>query len=190
VAAEGGEPTILPTGDGDERGAEWSPDGRGLYYLHNFDSPSAEVRWLPRDRSGHWGMPATVMRIDALPIRVSPDSRWVAFGSAKGLLITAPRGDSVRVLEPVSYRARGLRPTYVSWSDDGRTLYYLALDSLDRTSIWEVDPRTADKKLLVQFDAGREWHRYGFAQSGGRFYFTLGDRQSDLWTTTAVSSKQ
>jgi hypothetical protein len=58
---------------------------------------------------------------------------------------------------------------------------------LDRASIWALDPRTADRKLLVRLDdPGREWHSYGFAALGGRFYFTLGDRQSDLWTATVV----
>jgi hypothetical protein len=116
---------------------------------------------------------------------LSPDGRRLAFASDKGLIVSSPRGDSSRVLVPVSYRSRDLRPTYVSWSADGRTLYYLALDSLDRASIWGIDPATADRKLLVRFDdPGPEWHRYGFAAFGGRFYFTLGDRQSDLWTTS------
>jgi hypothetical protein len=35
---------------------------------------------------------------------------------------------------------------------------------------------------MVRFDdPTRRWHRYGFAVHGGRFYFTLGDRQSDVW---------
>jgi len=185
MPAEGGESTMLPGGDGDERTAEWQPDGRGLYYLHNFDNPGAEVRFLPRDVTGRWGAPTTLIRIDALPTSESPDKRWVAFASGKGLMLITPQGDSARVLVPVSYRARGVRPTYVNWAADGRTLYYLAIDSLDRASIWGIDPRTADRKLLVRFDdPAREWHRYGFAAFRGKFYFTLGDRQSDLWTTS------
>jgi hypothetical protein len=125
------------------------------------------------------------MRVDALPTLESPDRRWVAFSSDKGLMLVTPRGDSARVLVPVSYRARELRPTYVSWSADGRTLYYLALDSVDHASIWGIDPGTAQRTLLVRLDdPGREWHRYGFGAYRGRFYFTLGDRQSDLWTTS------
>ena len=37
-------------GNGDDRGAEWSRDGRGLYYLHNFDTPDAEIRFIGRER--------------------------------------------------------------------------------------------------------------------------------------------
>ncbi|MGH3381558.1 MAG: protein kinase domain-containing protein [Actinoallomurus sp.] len=185
MAADGGTPVELPTGEGDERCAEWKRDGRGVYYLHDYDAPDAEVRFLPRDASGRWGAPVTVMRIDALPTVESPDGRRVAFTTNRGLMMTTARGDSARVLLPVSYRARDLRPTYLSWPADSRTFYYLALDSLDRASIWGIDPSTADRKLLVSFDdPGREWHRYGFAAFGGRFYFTLGDRESDLWMTS------
>ena len=185
MASDGGNAAAIPTGSGDDRSADWRHNGRGVYYLHDYDSPEAEIRFVPRNAGGEWGAPATLIRGDALPPGESPDMRWLAVGTARGLLLTTPRGDSGRVVVPGSYRSAGLRPTYVSWSADSRTLYYLALDSLDRASIWGVDPRTATRTLLARFDdPAREWHRYGFAEFGGRFYFTLGDRQSDLWTTT------
>ena len=35
---------------------------------------------------------------------------------------------------------------------------------------------------LARFDdPARPWHRYGFRVHGARFYFTLGDLQSDIW---------
>jgi len=36
-------------------------------------------------------------------------------------------------------------------------------------------------RLLVRFDdPARQWHRLRFAAHGGRFYFTVGDEQSDI----------
>ena len=96
-----------------------------------------------------------------------------------------PRGDSERVVVPVSYRAREHAPTYVSWSKDSRTLYYLAVDSLEQASIWGVDPMTERQTLLVRLDNPvREWHRFGFGAFEGKFYVTLGDQQSDIWTAS------
>ena len=190
MPADGGASTQLPTGDGDEVSPEWKRDGRGVYYLDNFDSPRTEIRLLPRDAAGRWGMPTTILRIDALPGVASPDLQRLAYATDKGLMLVTPGRDSARVLVPGSFRSRALRPAYESWSSDGRTLYYLALDSLDRASIWSVDPRTANRKLLVRFDEpGREWHRYGFGAYRGRFYFTLGDRQSDLWMTSVEQKR-
>src|SRR5262249_21317938 len=102
-----------------------------------------------------------------------------------GLMVMTPRGDSERVVVPVSYRAREHAPTYVSWSKDSRTLYYLAIDSLEEASIWGVDPVKAKPSLLVRLDdPARPWHRFGFAAYEGRFYFTVGDQQSDIWTAS------
>lgn len=50
---------------------------------------------------------------------------------------------------------------------------------------FEREIRFTAQLQRVRFDeSGREWHRYGFGAFGGRFYFTLGDRQSDLWMTS------
>jgi hypothetical protein len=50
------------------------------------------------------------------------------------------------------------------------------------TTIWTVRAGGGPSRLLVRFDdPNRPWHRYGFAARGGRFYFTIGDRQSDIW---------
>ena len=190
MAADGSGQTPIPAGNGDDRGAEWSRDGGGLYYLHNYDAPDAQVRFIGREASGAWRKPETLLRTDALPIMPSPDGRRLAFSTDKGLLVTGLRADSARVLFPVNYRARVFRPTYVAWSADGRSLYCLTLDSLDRAGVWDIDPATGAQKLLVRLDdAAREWHRYGFAAFGGSLYFTLGDRQSDLWTAVVDASR-
>jgi hypothetical protein len=94
------------------------------------------------------------------------------------------------VLVPKSDRPGDPRPLYVSWSDDGRTLYYLAVDPAARASIWGVGAQGGPPRLLVRFDdPTREWHRFGFQQRAGRFYFTLGDRQSDIWAAQVEASR-
>jgi eukaryotic-like serine/threonine-protein kinase len=187
--ADGSNARPLPA-EGDDRAAEWRRDGGGLYYLHNFDAPDAELRFIGRDASGHWGSPETLLHIDPLPVAPSPDGRRLAISSDKGLLVAGLRGDSARNLWPVGYRAHAVRPTYVSWSTDGRTLYCLVLDSLDRASVVGIDAASGQRTLLVRLDdPARDWHRYGFAAFAGRLYFTLGDRQSDLWTASVDAGR-
>jgi serine/threonine protein kinase len=48
--------------------------------------------------------------------------------------------------------------------------------------------------ILPLHDSGhagptRNWHRFGFAAHGGRFYFTVGDRQSDVWAAEVEPAK-
>ncbi len=180
--ADGSDQRMIPAGSGDNRTPEWRRDGGGVYYLYNYDAADAEVRFIGRNASS-WDKPETLLRTDALPIAASADGRRLAFSTDKGLLVTGLRGDSARVLLPVSYRDRAFRTTYLSWSGDGRRLYALTLDSLDRAGVWDFDPATGARKELVRFDdAASEWHRYGFGAFRSRLYFTLGDRQSDLWT--------
>jgi hypothetical protein len=128
--------------------------------------------------------------MDALPIAESPDLRRLAFATLKGLMLTTPRGDSARVVVPGSYRSPDFRASYTSWSDDGRTLYYLAQDPLNHTTIWALDPARAEQRLLVRFDVpGHDWHRYGFRTFRGRFYFTEGEREGDLWSTSVSAGR-
>jgi len=190
IAADGGTPTPIPTGPGDAVTAEWSRDGRGLFYNQDFGNPDAAIAFIPRSETGAWGSPTLVLKVDALTPAESPDLRRLAFGSVNGLMMSTPRGDSARVLVPGSYRSRGFRPNSADWSEDGRTLYFLAQDSLNRASIWALDPATSERKLLVRFEpAGHQWHRYGFRSWRGRFYFTMGEREGDLWSTTVEAER-
>jgi dipeptidyl aminopeptidase/acylaminoacyl peptidase len=190
ITPDGGTPTPLPTGPGDALSAEWSRDGRGLFYTHNLGNPNAGVGFIPRSEPGVWGPAVRIVKLDALTAVESPDLRRLAFGSVKGLMLATPRGDSVRVVVPGSYRSPNFRPTNVSWSEDGRTLYFLAQDSLNDTGIWAVDPATSERRLLVRFEPpGHEWHRYGFQAYRGRFYFTMGEREGDLWSTSVEAGR-
>jgi serine/threonine-protein kinase len=183
MSADGHDPVPITSEEDDERTAEWRRDGRALYYLYRYDSSEPEIRLVERNDAGAWGTPRSYRHLDALPAVPSPDGRHLAYASTDGLYYANLAGDSSRILVPGSYRTARLRPLYVSWSADGRTLYYLALDSVSRASIWSIRPEGGEPRLLVRFDdPSREWHRYGFAAYGARFYFTLGDRQSDIWS--------
>jgi hypothetical protein len=100
-----------------------------------------------------------------------------------------PTGESPHILVPRSDRPEDPQATYLSWSEDGRTLYYLGVNAAGLVSIWSVGKSGGPSRLLVRFDdPTREWHRFGFSAHGGRFYFTLGDRESDIWTAEVAKA--
>ena len=190
MSADGRQAVPITPEEDDERTAEWRRDGRALYYLYRYDSSEPEIRLVERNEAGAWGAPRTFRHIDALPVQPSPDGRHIAFTSSEGLYYSNVAGDSARILVPGSYRTARIRPAYLGWSADGRTLYYLALDSLNHASIWSVRPEGGAPRLAVRFDdPGREWHRYGFTAFGGRFYLTLGDRQSNVWSMPMMAGR-
>jgi Tol biopolymer transport system component len=180
IPADGGSPRRVTDGSGDERAGVWSADGRTLLYLHNFNQPSAELRSISRSADGRWGHPRTVFPANSYPPVASPDGRFFAFTSDGAVYIGTQSGDSVHALVPRS-DSMAPRAAYVSWSADGKALYYLAPDP-GETTIWGVPTNGGKPRLLVRFDdPSRLWHRYGFLARRGRFYFTVGDRQSDIW---------
>ena len=182
ISADGRDKRQITSGAEDERTPIWGADGRTLYYLHNFNGPDGAVRALTRERDGRWSQPRTIFRGHTWPVAVSPDGRLVAFPAEGAVQIMGAAGDSVRVLVPRGDRAKDPSPVYMSWSDDGRTLYYLAVDPTDRASVWAIGRTGGSPRLMLRFDdPAHEWHRFGFQAHGGRFYLTLGDRQSDVW---------
>ena len=77
------------------------------------------------------------------------------------------------------------------WPADGRVVYFLGRDPRDQSvGIWSVPAAGGRPRLTVRFDdPSRPWHRFGFRVKGNRFYFTVGDRQSDVWTTEVMGSR-
>jgi len=191
MSADGRDRRQITDGLDDERTPAWSPDGQTLYYLHNFNGPGNEIRAVTRARDGRWSASRTVFRGITYPPSPSPDGRLVAFAAAGAVMVVGTAGDSARVLVPQRDLATDPRALYLSWSDDGRTLYYLAVAPAGKASIWSVAVTGGPPRLMVRFDdPTREWHRFGFLAHGGRFYFTVGDRQSDIWAAEVEAGKR
>ena len=49
-------------------------------------------------------------------------------------------------------------------------------------------PALSTRRPLAGGDR-RSWHQNGFRIHDGKFYFTLGDRQSDVWMTELAASR-
>jgi Tol biopolymer transport system component len=180
MPSDGGSEKPVTDKSEEARAAIWTVDGKSLFYLHNFNMPSAELRIISRSADGRWARPRTVFRGNAYPAVASPDGRFVAFSSDGSVYLATSSGDSVWTLVSRGDSAAP-RAAYVAWSADSRTLYYLA-PGPGETTIWAVPTKGGTPVLKVRFDdPNRPWHRYGFSARGGKFYFTIGDRQSDIW---------
>lgn len=115
-------------------------------------------------------------------------------GTPLSLEVIALPGGERRPLLVVRDPATDVAPVspYLSlWSADGRAVYFVGLDPKDPTvGIWRVPATGGPARLAVRFDdPTRPWHQNGFRIHGGKFYFTLGDRQSDVWMTEIAGSR-
>ena len=163
--------------------ANWSPDGNGLAF---FSLSTSTVFAIRRDASGRWSEPRRVATGGWRP-EWSPDGRAIAFvspmtgrigiaaldsGTQRDLYIPGP-GDPVAEL--------------ATFSADGREIYFKSHDARLRASFWAIAVTGGRPRLLVRFDdPAKASNRFEFASDGKRFYFTVEDRQADVWIAELV----
>jgi Tol biopolymer transport system component len=189
MRAEGGARTQATSGGGQFRAAEWSPDGRALAVSKAAYTPAQEIDVLSRDAQGRWAAPRTLIKGGVVGVW-SPDGHSVlaAVGDASGvkaLEIVPVAGGKTRVVLTIRDPASDVAPSTddYGWSADGQIVYFLGRDPRDGSlGVWQVPVAGGAPRPVARFDDPvRPWHRDGFRVHGKRFYFTVGDEQSDLW---------
>jgi hypothetical protein len=153
---------------------------------------------VTRDAAGRWGAPRTLVKGGANG-HWDPDGRAVlvqtgGFGAPPSLEIVPAGGGDGRVLMSVRNPTTDVAPVdayALAWSADGRVVQFVGRDPQDQSvGIWSVPAAGGTPRLTVRFDdPSRPWHPFGFQVHDSRFYFTVGDRQSDVWTTAVTSSR-
>jgi serine/threonine-protein kinase len=163
----------------------WSPDGRRLVFTdQEGDFPTFVAT---RGPDGKWSVGPP---IDSVSYAVwSPNGPWIA-GVARLSESTAATGQinlydvDTGALRHVYQSGKG-DPAFgfrVCWSPDGRTLYLKSHDKAGLTSFWALPVAGGRPRLLVRFTGpSRQSARVDFTTDGTRFYFTLEDRESDVY---------
>jgi Tol biopolymer transport system component len=193
MPAEGGPSIQVTNGTDHSQNAEWSADGRALAILRAYHTPAQEVALVTRDARGSWGAPRTLLKSGIQGVW-SPDGHSVLIATGVAghstALVVVPMnsaGKESRVVYQVRDPATDIAPAGFAgwvWSSDGRTIYFIGRDPRDRTvAIWRLPAAGGTPRLLMRFDDPiRRWQQTtGLRVRGDRFYFNLGDQQSDLW---------
>jgi Tol biopolymer transport system component len=99
-----------------------------------------------------------------------------------GLRVIGPQGGIARQLVAIHDSTTEAAPELAQWSPDGRTVFYKAFDAAGRSTIWSVPATGGIPKILVRFDdPTRPSSRPEFTTDGKRLFFTIGNRQIDIW---------
>jgi serine/threonine-protein kinase len=176
---EGGARTSVTRTPGQESFPLWSPDGAGI--LH-YDQVAPMRLIVARRDAGEWS--SRVIASPGSRADWSPDGRAVAYIAANGRpgpieVVPVAGGVVRRVFQP---SAVGPAPEHLVWSPDGLTIYFKAHDETGLTSFWALPSGGGEPRLMVRFpDPERQSSRPYFAADGERFYFTIEDRQSDVF---------
>ena len=181
MPVDGGPPAPVATDSGNQRFPDWAPDGRHLVF-HSDRTGRFELYVVERDAAGRWSAPRQLTRDGGREARWSPDGSAIVYVRDAGLWVISPAGGTPRPLVETGDRAGQRAPLLGIWARDGRTIYYKALDAEGRASIWSIPPQGGEPRLLVRFDdPARPSSRPEFVTDGKRFYFTIPERESDIW---------
>ena len=163
-----------------EQYASWSPDGRALGFA--CQTPPFGVFIARRAADGTWRTRKIVD--DGHWVAWSPDGRSVAFSTVLlggGLRVVSADGGAPRAVYDETAPGAPLAETS-QWSEDGRTIYFKSHDTDGEGLIWSVPSAGGVPRRLLRLGDGRlRSDRFGFRIAGGRLYYTLFDRQSNIW---------
>lgn len=178
IPGTGGTPVRVTVGPDDYRGVRWFSDGRRLYAEGNsLDSGYTAV--VERGADGNWGPPRPLR----LPgSSMSPDGRLaVVAPPGGGVALYSAEGDSIRTLVPAG--AGAVFAAISEWAADGSRIFFIQSDASGAaTALSSAPVNGGPVRVLVRFDdPTRPWHRYRIGVHGDRLYFTLGERESDVW---------
>jgi Tol biopolymer transport system component/serine/threonine protein kinase len=165
----------------DQRAPGWSPDGMRLVFSSE-ESGRMELYVVGRNSDSTWRAARRLTFEGGSAGRWSPDGREIAFIKGDEIWLLTIRTGSSRQLLRVGDPATEPVPELLQWAPDGRTIFYKAFDREGRSSIWALAVQGGTARPLIRFDGSeRQSSRPEFDSDGQRLFFTLTERESDIW---------
>ena len=179
----GGAPQQVTNTAAQESFPVWSPDGRAIAFFdqmaeHGVERGAFIVR---RDASGAWSAPVT-RREEAVRPSWVPGAESLLYARNGAVEIIPADSGLPRTIYAPRKGSDDPIPEMALPSAEGRTVYFKSHDHEERASIWSVPLVGGRPRLLVRFgDPSRPSIRRDFGVGAGRFFFTLEERESDIW---------
>jgi Tol biopolymer transport system component len=188
---DGGPTVTITATPGQESSPIWSADGRAIAFVDlasRKDGDALGKLWLVRqDAQGGWGTPVFVGE-DVNARGAWVDERTLVYPRNGALEAIPLDGGAARVVYAPAPGSADPHVRSVATSD-GRTLYFKSGGAESQSGIWAVTTAGGKPRLVVRFaDPARPSIRSDFAVGAGRFFFTLEDRQADIWVAEVARS--
>jgi TolB protein len=189
VPVGGGVPRPVVDAPRNQRSPHWSPDGRALVFSSDEATGRDQLYVVERGADGRWGRARLLTTDGGYAGRWSPDGTTISFVRPDGIWTVAPTGGGRRhvfTISPEDEPSLG----FVEWEPDGRTLLYKWVDGQGRASFWSLPAAGGRPRRIARLDdPQRPSPRPEFATDGRRIFFTVAERESDVWTMALTSER-
>ncbi|HEX8905189.1 MAG TPA: hypothetical protein VF771_10130, partial [Longimicrobiaceae bacterium] len=179
---------IVPT-PRNQRSPHWSPDGRSIVFSSDEATGSDNLYVTSRDAAGRWGSARQLTTDGGYAGRWSPDGSAIVYARSDGAWIIPAAGGARRPALRISPADEPLLG-WVEWVPGGRTLIYKWVDEEGHASFYSIPATGGRPRLLARLSDTRHLSpRPEFATDGHRLYFTVAERESDVWTMALTTEK-
>jgi dipeptidyl aminopeptidase/acylaminoacyl peptidase len=196
IPSGGGPEQIVHAGSGEDRLATWSHDGRRIAFAVTEASPAENGTYVvERGADGTWGKPRRVFD-DALgaywlpgdsALLLVPTPYARRFGPGERVLRTVPVAGGPMVELPLAMDSMGsLWPVPLP----GRAeIGIKGFTAAGLAGFWIAGPRGGAPRLAIRFDdPSRPSPRFEWASDGRMLYFTVGERESDIYVAEVATT--
>jgi Tol biopolymer transport system component len=184
--ADGTNVQPVVQGPGEQRLPVWHGKDSILYMV--FPDSVFEVT----RQNGAWGTPKLIFNGGNSPGMYSPDGKWMIHFAQAGIVCdNCPAGPYLAAADGSGSKFIQMRhPEILSsfagagpWSRDSKHFYTAVREGDGTSAIWQIPINGDEERRVIHFtDPLRQLYRSTFDVYGNKFYFTIGDRQSDIWT--------
>jgi TolB protein len=180
VSADGGASSPVTLAPRNQRRPGWSPDGHALVFDAGM-STGGDIYLVEQMATGGWSPARRLTTTGGGAARWSPDGRDILYVREDGIWVVARAGGEGRQVLRVD-PSEQLRLGNAEWSRDGARIFYKRYDGEGRTTFWSVPATGGTPRVIVRLDREQRSHRPEFATDGRRFFFTVTERMSDIWS--------
>jgi serine/threonine protein kinase/dipeptidyl aminopeptidase/acylaminoacyl peptidase len=158
----------------------WSPDGTQIAYHSERDGQRVTNLISIEDDNLNWSSPRYLTT--GWNARWAPNGHHIAVKTDSTVQVIAPKGGAPQVLIRSQDRPEFSLLVGTAWSQDSRTVYFMAADAEGKRSFWSIPSSGGNPSLLIDFDVpSRQFGRGWIRTHGDRLYFTITERESDIW---------
>ena len=168
--------------------AEWSLDGKAIFYVHDEDGKSCEIRIRDTETGQERRLYRPASSVHLSNLALSPDGRWLAFGArgnhfaARVVLVMPASGGAPHEVLKLKQETVGWATYSFAWTRDGSHLLFskrVAAPTI-ASELWRVSAEGGEPQRIGL----AMWGRGGVRAhpDGRRIAFTnQTDRKSELW---------